>query len=977
MKNKSFIIGITILVSLLCVYFLSFTPVARKIEGKAEAQALVDGKVNELKKQAYLDSVYTLPVINLLGVEYTYQEIKQNELKLGLDLQGGMHITLQISPVEVIKQMASNSREVNFQAAIAKANELQKKSNENFVDLFYNEFKKLSPDTNLASIFANSRNQGRISQKSSDKEILDLINEEVSLAIDRSFHILRSRLDRFGATQPNIQLIAGTERIQIELPGIENPERVRKLLQGVAKLEFWEVYTPSEINEFLVASNEYWLSAHSVAIESETPAASNESLESLLGNEESKVDSTKDEAASALALSPMISKVRSQYSLVYELKDTALVNQQIRESRKAGLFPTYCQFMWDLKSRRSEEDGLQYIELYALKGDRYGKASMEGEAVSDASPSVESEGPGVNMRMNIEGTKKWKKLTAENIEQQIAIVLDGKVYSAPFVQSEIPNGNSSISGNFTLEESKDLANILKAGKMPVSTQIVEEAVVGPSLGQEAIAQGLISMVAGLGLVVLFMMLYYNTSGMVANLALLINIFFIVGLLAQFGAALTLPGIAGIVLTIGMSVDANVLIFERIREELRLGKNITDAIKIGYNKAYSSIIDSNVTTFLIGAILYFFGSGAVKGFALVLMIGIISSLFTAVFITRLIVERQGKRKSGNNMKFDTVFSKNILSNIQFDFIKFRKKAYIFSLVVIIAGFAAIWYQGGLPLGVDFKGGRSFIVQFDNAITASDAREALVPYLEGANAEVKTYGGNNQLKITTSYLIDDNSTAADEKVEAAIKNGLLPFGEANPEILSSSKIGATIADDIRESSQTSLFYSLLAIFIYIVIRFRKWQFGLGALVALFHDVLMVLAWFGIAKLFGLNLEIDQVFIAAILTVIGYSINDTVVVFDRLREFSGEKSGKSLRDTFNRSINDTLSRTLITSFTVFIVVAVLLIFGGEVLRGFSFALLIGVIFGTYSSIFVASPLVLDLEKEKDPKTIDLKINKPAKAA
>ncbi|HET8860883.1 protein translocase subunit SecDF [Marivirga sp.] len=977
MKNKSFIIGITIIVSLLCIYFLSFTPISRKIEKAAEFQALEEGTLNEVKKQAYLDSIYSLPVFNLLGIEYTYQEIKQNELKLGLDLQGGMHITLQISPVEVLKQMASNSINPDFQAAISKANELQTKTNENFVDLFYQEYKKTNPEGKLSTIFANSRNQERINQKSSDKEILSIINEEVSLAIDRSFHILRTRLDRFGATQPNIQLIAGTERIQIELPGVENPERVRKLLQGVAKLEFWEVYTPLEINEFLEASNSLWLASHPINKENKSVENSTQSLKNLLGDEAIQQDSVATDTAEELALSPMIGKLRSPYGLVYELKDTALVNLQIRESITAGIFPKYCQFMWDLKTRTSAEDGLNYIELYALKGDRYGKASMAGEAVSDASPSVENDGPGVNMRMNIEGTKKWKKLTSENIDEQIAIVLDGKVYSAPVVQSEIPNGNSSISGNFSLEESKDLANILKAGKMPVSTQIVEEAVVGPSLGQEAIAQGLISMVAGLGLVIIFMVLYYGSSGMVANLALLINIFFIVGLLAQFGAALTLPGIAGIVLTIGMSVDANVLIFERIREELRLGKSIIEAIRIGYNKAYSSIIDSNVTTFLIGAILYTFGSGAVKGFALILMIGIACSLFTAVFITRLIVENVAKRNAGRNIKFDTIFSKNLLSNIQFDFIKFRKKAYLFSIVVILSGFAAIWYQGGLSLGVDFKGGRSYIVQFNDNITASEAREALLPHLEGATAEVKTYGSNNQLKITTSYMIDDNSNEADKKVESAVYMGLASFEQSNPEILSSSKIGATIADDIRESSQTSLIYSLLAIFVYIVIRFRKWQFGLGALVALFHDVLMVLSFFGLAKFFGFNLEIDQVFIAAILTVIGYSINDTVVVFDRLREFSGEKINQSLKNTFNRSINDTLSRTLITSFTVFIVVAVLLIFGGEVLRGFSFALLIGVIFGTYSSIFVAAPLVLDLDKEKNTDTLVIKMNKQSKAA
>lgn len=967
MRNKSLVIGFTIFIALFCLYFLSFTPLSKKVEREAEQQAIQNGAVNLQKKQAYLDSIYTLPAANVLGIEYTYQELKQNELKLGLDLQGGMHITLQVSPKEIIKALAANSNREEFNKALANASILQKQSKESYVNLFYQEYLKLKPEGGLALVFSNNQTQGRINQKSTDKEVLALINEEVSQAIHRSFNILRTRIDRFGTTQPNIQLIPGTERIQIEMPGVDNPERVRKLLQGVAKLEFWEVYSIDEISPLLESSNKHWMAQHQspanvdqdLEISQLGDSSSSESLEAQLQQESSDSTLAPDN------VSPLIGKIRSQYGLIYEVSDTALINQQIQETQNAKLFPSTIKFAWALKPDASQEGGKQYIELFALKAGRDGKAALGGEAVSDATPSLDQGSPGVSMRMNVEGTKKWRKITMENLGKQIAIVLDNQVYSAPVVQTEIPNGSSSISGNFTIDESKDLANILKAGKMPVSTKIVEEAVVGPSLGQEAIMQGLLSMAAGLGLVVLFMVVYYHSSGMVANIALMANIFFVIGLLAQFSASLTLPGIAGIVLTIGMSVDANVLIFERIREELRNGRGLMDSIKLGYDKAYSSIIDSNVTTFLTGAILYMFGSGGVKGFAVVLMIGIASSLFTAVFITRLIIEWMASRKNAGYLRFDTAFSKSLLSNIQFDFIGFRKKAYVLSAVIIAIGFAAIAYKGGLSLGVDFNGGRSYVVRFDEAISASDARQAIVPYLEGAGVEVKTYGGENQLKITTSYLIGDDSDEADKKVEKSIKEGLKQFDTQKPKVMSTSKVGATMADDIRSSSQTSIIYSLIVIFIYIVIRFRKWQYGLGAIIALFHDVLMVIAWFGIAKVFGLNLEVDQVFIAAILTVIGYSINDTVVVFDRIREFAKEGSADAFHKTFNKSINETLSRTLITSFTVFIVVAVLLLFGGEVLRGFSFALLIGVIFGTYSSVFIASPIVLDLAR-KDKKGI-----------
>jgi SecD/SecF fusion protein len=773
---------------------------------------------------------------------------------------------------------------------------------------------------------------------------------------------------------------------------------VRKLLQGVAKLEFWEVYNLDEIVSTLEAINNKIVEENRLnlsSIENEEGDSTGqpgeaEDLAALLMDD--TLAASSDTSADALAAqiagdsaivdslqnmmaSPLLSLRKAPgYNLFYDVKDTSKINRILLRPDIQALIPNNMRFFWKNKPIEGE-GGAEVLELFAVKVRRGGQPPLTGEVITDARPDFDETGsPSVSMQMNANGAKIWRRLTADNINRRIAIVLDGYVYSAPNVITEIPNGNSQITGNFTLEESKDLANILKAGKLPAPTRIVEEAVIGPTLGKEAQRQGVISIVSGLVIVVLFMIAYYSKGGFVANIALVFNIFFILGILAQLNAALTLPGIAGIVLTIGMSIDANVLIFERIREEVRGGASLLNAISAGYSKAYSSIIDANVTTFLIGVIMYALGQGPVKGFATTLMIGIASSFFSAVFITRVIITWMTKKGDKSKVSFAMLWSSNLLANLNINFMSRRRIAYIFSASVIILGMILIVLEGGLNLGVDFTGGRSYIVEFQESVSATSLKTSLQPDFENAGTEVKWYGSDNVVKVTTSYLVGDESLTADSIVENALISGISretgynfqPTSEtvtANTfNIAGSSKVGATIADDIKTASMESVIFSLIVIFLYIVIRFRKWQFGLGAVAALFHDTLFVMSAYAIVRLFGKTFEIDQVFIAAMLTIIGYSINDTVVVFDRIRENMQLKPGSPLFKVFNEAINNTVSRTLITSFTTLVVVTILLIFGGEVLRGFSFALMIGILIGTYSSIFIATPVVLDLNKEKE---------------
>ena len=985
MQNKGVIVFLTVIITALCLYYLSFTFISNGVQEKATAYATdASGNIDFAKKRAYLDSVWRQPVYNFLGASYTYQEVKETELGLGLDLQGGMHVTLEVSPVEIVKGIAGNPKNDAFNAAVAAAKEASKTSNAKFVDLFYAAWQKNNPGKALSAVFATAANRGRISLESTDADILEIIDTEVENAIDRSFNILRTRIDRFGTSQPNIQRIAGSGRIQIELPGADNQERVRNLLQGVAKLQFWEVLELNEYGGSIEEVNQAWVAdqknkigdlaaSDSTATDSTGTASDSLSVEDSLRNVlEKQLEQISPMNNANASISPLIALRKVDYGLIYDVLDTAIVNRILKNERYQSFLPKDLKLLWGIKPTKAE-DGTEILELYAIKLKKGSdQAPLEGDVVTDARQTLDQTSqPAVSMQMNADGARKWRNLTAENVGRRIAVVLDDYVYTAPMVNGEIPNGQSEISGNFTLLEAQDLANILKSGSLPAPTQIVEESIIGPTLGKEAQNQGIISMIAGLALVVLFMVAYYAKGGLVAVAALVFNIFFILGILAQLSTALTLPGIAGIVLTMGMSIDANVLIFERIKDELRNGVNLMSAINIGYDKAFSAILDGNVTTFLTGAILFALGQGPVKGFAIVLMIGIACSFFTSVFITRVMISWMTKKGDKSSISFATPFAKNSLAALNIDFMSKRKIAYIASSSIIVIGLG-LAVVNGLKLGVDFTGGRSYVVAFNQPMVPSDLKVGLDGEFDGS-VEVKTYGSNNVLKVTTSYLINEDDDASNKEVESKVKEGIaavtgFAFVENTTQlkdkqfsITGSSKVGATVANDIKSSSVQAIILALLAIFLYILMRFRKWQFSLGAIVALAHDALFVIAAFSIAGTFGASFEIDQVFIAAILTVIGYSINDTVIIYDRIRENVENRGSRHMLKVFNDSINETLSRTLITSFTTLIVVIVLLFFGGEVLRGFSFALFVGITVGTFSSIYIATPIVVDLMKKE----------------
>ncbi|MBX2842235.1 MAG: protein translocase subunit SecDF [Flammeovirgaceae bacterium] len=1009
MQNRNGIVLLTIIITVLSIFYLSFTLVSRKVQSDADEYAMDEsGTINANKKQAFMDSIWNEPVYPVFN--FTYKEVKESELNLGLDLKGGMHVTLEVSPAEILIALSGNNNDPNFRQALKMAGAQQSQSRENYTTLFFNSLGELSPNASLASFFANTATKGRIDFDTEDDEVKKVIESEVEDAIDRTFNIIRTRIDKFGVSQPEIQRVQGTGRIQIELPGVDNPQRVRKLLQGVAKLEFLEVWRPQEYSQYLMAINEYIVKKQKAEEADGVETGSTDELFAEEENQEPEDDplfaddnsASSDTTAQADSTQQALEDLQSQYSelltlnvlgqtggLGYMISDTAKINNIIYDPEVKSLIPPNMYFMWNVKPRNDENGNpVDFISLNVLKKERGGKAPLTGEVVEDAQTGFDQFGrPDISMKMNVEGAKKWKKLTGNNVGNQIAIVLDSYVYSAPMVQGEIPNGSSSISGDFSVEEAKDLANVLKAGKLPASPRIVEEAVVGPSLGKEAQIQGIRSVIFGLILVVIFMIAYYAKGGMVANVALLINIFFIFGILAQLNAALTLPGIAGIVLTIGMSIDANVLIFERIREELKIDpSNLLNAIKLGYEKAFWTIFDSNVTTMLTAIFLYSFGAGPIKGFAITLMIGIACSFFSAVYITRVIVTILTRKGNNSSISFVTPLSRKMLSGMSFEFIGKRKVAYVISSVLIVLGIGAI-STNGLNFGVDFQGGRSYIVEFRKDIVPSDLQVDLQGHLENSSVQVKTFGGDQKMKITTNYLVEDESTEADNTVMNALIAGISEFSgdsyESNSDLIaegkftipSTAKVGATIADDIKDSAFTSVIFALIAIFMYIWVRFRNWKFGLGAIIALFHDALIVLSMFAFAFLLGIGFEIDQVFIAALLTVIGYSINDTVVVFDRVREFLGLRPHHDLHETMNDSINSTLNRTLITSVTTLLVVIILFLFGGEVLRGFSFALLVGILVGTYSSIFVATPIVYDAMKLEEKQTS--KKEGPVKAA
>jgi len=998
MQSKGVVKFFAIVLAVVCLYQLSFTWVVQNVERNARNYA----KGNPEKEKSYLDSISSQPVYPVFN--HTYQYCKEKELALGLDLKGGMNVTMQISLAELVKSLSDNNTDQAFNQALANAEAQSKTSQQDYITLFVNNYEKLNPNGKLAPIFSTKESQNRIKFDASNNEVKRYLQDEAKSAVDRSFNILRTRIDKFGVTSPNIQLQNGTNRILIELPGISeaNTDRVRKLLVGSAKLEFYETFDNSEvlnllgnINNILAAKAKTNSTAKDTTTKATVAKADTAANSSLL-NKVAKSKLTDTSAKSLKNGNPAVnSPLLNQNTLrpnVYAsqnggiqpapgpvigftaVADTAKVNKLLANADVKAVIPQNMRFMWGVKAMplnddysRRFTDKIPRVELYAVKlSGADGGPVLAGDVIADARNDYDQKGsPEVQMTMNTDGAAKWRTVTAAaasdpNNKKAIAIVLDNSVYSAPTVQNEISGGVSSISGTFTVDDTKDLANVLKAGRLPAPARIVEEAIVGPSLGQEAIHAGILSCIIGFLVVLVFMVLYYNRAGTVAVVAVFINVFFLFGVLASLGAVLTLPGLAGIVLTLGIAVDANVLIYERIREELAHGKSVRIAVADGFKHAMPSILDSNTTTFLTGVILYIFGSGPILGFATTLLIGIITSLFCSLLISRIIFEWMLEK--GWDIKFSNPWSAHTFKNAHYAFVKSRFRFYTFSGLFILAGLISIFTRG-FSYGVDFRGGRTYVVRFDKPIDAQQVRNALDKTYH-STTEVKTFGTTNpQLRITTSYLVDDNSPTADTKAEGKLKEGLKLVNNPS-QVMSQQKVGPTIANDIKTSAVYSVIFAILVISLYILIRFRKWQFSLGALIATAHDALLVLSFFSLFNgILPFSLDIDQNFIAAILLVIGYSINDTVVVFDRIREFLGMHRSKTEADqqeVINDAINSTLSRTIITALTVIFVLIVLFIFGGEVIRGFSFALLIGVCFGTYSSICVATPVIVDFGKK-----------------
>ena len=1001
MQNKGAIKTLAIIFGLIFLYQLSFTVVTKSVEKKAEKYAQGD----EAKENYYLDSISNVNVYNLLVKKYTYREAKEREINLGLDLKGGMNVTLEVSVKDIVNALAgANANDPTFVKAMQLATERQQKSEGDFVTLFGQAYEEVDPNAKLASIFLFEFKDKGITVNSTNSEVLKVLKEESDGAIDRSFQILRTRIDRFGVAQPNIQKLESSGRILVELPGIKDPKRVRKLLQGTAQLEFWETYNFSEIYQYFEEANAKLAEKSKAAqVEStpteETEAAADENQETLaevtepaegdttaqegLLNEiaENGEESLTDDQALAQyqAQNPLYALLQPSYTQtgpaatarvgIAQVKDTANINRMLAET--ANIFPRTLKLAWTVKPETYGE--AEFLELVALKASRDNKCALGGEVITDARQDYgQNNQVEVTLQMNSEGAKAWKRLTGENIGKQVAIVLDNYVYSYPVVNDEIPNGRSSISGGgMQIEEAQDLANILKAGKLPAPARILEEQVVGPSLGKESVQKGMWSMVFAFILVLIYMVFFYKKAGLVADIALIVNVFFLFGTLACLGSVLTLPGIAGIVLTLGMAVDSNVIIFERIKEELRGGKQIRAAIDAGYKNAYSAIIDGNVTTLITGIVLIILGTGPVHSFAVTLCIGIITSLFTSIFISRLIFTRMLDKEK--EISFATKFTENFLKDTKFDFINFRKTAYIIALVMIVISVGSLAFKG-LNLGIDFKGGRNYIVRFDQDIKVDQVREALsnVNVADWETPEVKTYGPNGQVKITTKYKIEDNNPDVDTEIQEILYNGLnklynqnITFAQFSAEdetigVLSTQKVGATIASDVTRKSIWAIIVSLILMFAYITVRFRKWQYGLSALAALTHDTVIMLGMYSLFfNILPFTMEVDQAFIAAVLTIIGYSINATVVIFDRVRENTTNHPKATWRENINNAVNSTLTRSFNTSGSTFVVLMAIFFFGGDTIRGFIFALLVGILAGTFSSVFLSSPVAYNLLK------------------
>ena len=1003
MQNKGLVITLAACLALVSAFYLSFSFVTSSYDKKAAAYAQGDAA----KEYQYLDSVAGEKV----WFGYTLKECREKELNLGLDLKGGMNVTMEVSVSDIIRALSGYNTTENFTQAIALANEKQKFSGADYLTLFFESFYELDPNAQLASVFSTFELKDKVSLTSTNAEVEKVVREEVEGAINNSFNVLRTRIDRFGVVQPNIQKLAQTGRILIELPGIKEPERVRKLLQGSANLEFWETYDLAEILPQLSQINAEIAKANASTEAAQAEVEEVEVVEEVVADD---VDALVDGLAAADSLAQLEADKKAAFEeykknnplfAIMQMSvnqagqayrgpvvgtvhytDTAKVMAMLNSQVAKAVLPRELKLCWTVKAIDAAE---AYYQLVALKSQTNGRPSLEGDVITDARADFgqTSAYANVSMTMNAEGARDWQRITRDNIGKSIAIVLDGYVYSFPTVQNEIAGGSSQITGNFTVEEAKDLANTLNSGKMPAPARIIQEDVVGPSLGKEAITAGMWSFVLGFILIMLYMICYYGfTAGMIANFALLCNVFLLAGILSSFSAVLTLPGIAGIVLTMGMAVDANVLIYERIREERRAGKGLRKAIEDGFGNAISAIIDSNVTSFLTGAILAIFGTGPIKGFAVTYMIGIISSFLTAVFVCRLLLEAYAKKENAKELNFTTKLMQNFLQNTAANFIGARKVTYILSGVLVLVGILGVTphVMGKLNLGIDFSGGRNYIVRFAQSVNTEEVNASLNNVFMAAKAEladeesfslnVITIGADNQVRISTNYLINDNSENVDETIEALLYEGCKPFlaeditleqfksTEINPEvgIMQSQKVGPAVADDITQSAIWAVLAALLGIFLYVLIRFRNVAFSVGALVGLAHDALFVLGAYALLwKVMPFSMEIDQSFIAAILTIIGYSINDTVVVFDRVREYKGLYPKRELISNINNALNDTLSRTFSTSMSTFVVLLAIFCFGGETIRGFVFALMLGVIIGTYSTLCVATPLAYDIQE------------------
>ena len=1001
MQSKGAIRFVAILLALASLWQLSFTLVTNMQEKKAEKyaeakviaaeQSAAFEKVADMDKAFYLDSIRKVEnrmYIDSISSEkiyfgYTYKDVKAKAINLGLDLKGGMNVMLQVQLEDLVKALADNNQTAEFQNAIALAKKNSVDSRQDFITLFAEAWKETSNGMPLAQVFGTFDMVGKIGPESTDAEVIEVIRAEAESAIANSFNVLRNRIDRFGVTQPNIQKLGNSGRILVELPGVKEPERVRKLLQGTASLEFWPTFNYSEVRSYLDEANTLLaeLLADETVVE-ETPAETDSLLAAELAQKAQEAQLMKQNPLYAVLAPAQYESACIGYA---HYSDTAKINKFFAMPQVKAVFPAEFKPMWTVHASAFGENIYELVAIKATSAD--GKAPLDGGYVTDARVQFGNTGgnPEVSMSMNGEGAGIWSRLTGDNVGKQIAIVLDGMVYSYPNVNGKIDGGSSQITGKFTLEEAEDLANVLKSGKLPAPATIIQEQVVGPSLGAESINAGMISFILAFVLVLIYMILFYSGAGLVADIALLCNVVLLFGTLVSFGAVLTLPGIAGLVLTLGMAVDANVIIYERVKEELRAGKGLSKAIADGYSNAYSAIIDGQITTLLTGIVLFVFGSGPVQGFATTLIIGIITSIVTSIFITRMIFDDRVEK--GKNISFDNKITRNFLQNTHVDFIGKKKIAYFVSGALILISVLSIGIKG-FSYGVDFTGGRTYVVRFDQPAdveavrvavnNAFDAAAANDETVDNAAAEVKQFGGESQIKITTTYKVNNEAAEVDTEVEGILYESLKGFyanelsledftsTQENPNgIISSDKVGPTIANDITRDAFIAVILALIVIFGYIAVRFKGWTWGLGGVVGLAHTALIVIGFFSLfSGILPFSLDIDQTFIAAILTIIGYAINDTVVIFDRIREYKEMHPKADFKQNVNAALNSTLSRTMNTSLTTLVTMLAIAIFGGEVIRGLAVALILGIIIGTYASIFIATPIMYDVTKRAEKK-------------